>query len=173
MKRTSVLVLVGVLTMAACSQPAAPAPLPSPDQSVVPEGPATTVNEPPVDSTLMPVSLSKASEEASTALHLCVTEGQEKLVGGMAQVPSAQDVPRYGWFYGSPPELETDAPAWVVQYQGDMASRLGTLHDPTCVVIDGRRTIFATGGYTNPQGVLRERSKLAIPPQLALPPLEP
>jgi hypothetical protein len=134
---------------------------------------ATTPGDAPVDARLEPISLTHLSVEAKEALRLCVREGEIPLVSGMAELASARDVPRYGWFFGKPPELQTDAPAWVVQFDGDVAARTATLHDPTCVVIDGVRTLFGTGGVTSLDGRTERRSELAVAPELSLPPLMP
>lgn len=128
---------------------------------------------PPVDGRLVPVSLTRLSPDAKEALKLCVRDDEMDLVAGMAEVPSARDVPRYGWFFGNPPEFDTDAPAWVVQIDGDLVTRNGTYNDPTCVVIEGVRSFFLTGGSTNIAGEKRPRSVLAIAPEFALPPVQP
>jgi len=167
---------VGVVTLAACSVassggPSAGAGTEPPSQAVA--GTPVATGDAPVDARLESISLTHLSAEAKEALTLCVRAGETDLVSGMAQLASAREVPRYAWFFGKPPELETDAPAWVVQFDGDVGTRSGTLHDPTCVVIDGVRTLFGTGGATRLDGRIEPRSELAKAPELALPPLMP
>lgn len=127
---------------------------------------------PPVDQTLTALSLSNLPKEAAEVLELCVGDSPD-LVGGMAQVDPARDVPKYAWFWGEPPELATDDSAWVIQIAGDLTGRNGTYHDPTCVVINGERFIFVTGGMTTIDGQEEPRSPDARPPVLTLPPLRP
>lgn len=172
MRRRTLLWAAIAVAIAACG----PAPQPTLVTASVAPSPAiarTGPISPPVDDGLEPVSLTHLSAGAKEALTLCVREGEIGLVAGMAELASARDVPRYGWFFGKPPELQTDAPAWVVQFAGDVPGRYGTDHDPTCVVINGVRTVFGTGGHTNLDGKRQARSDMARAPDLALPPLLP
>jgi len=158
-------VLVGCTTVGAHSRSADERPAqPAPD--------AGAAGAPPVDQTLTALSLSNLPKEAAEVLELCLGDRPDR-VGGMAQVDAARDVPKYAWFWGEPPELATDDPAWVVQIAGDLTGRNGTYHDPTCVVINGERFIFVTGGMKTIDGHEEPRSLDARPPVLALPPLRP
>jgi hypothetical protein len=177
MRRRLLLLVACAASVAACSV-ATSADRSSFSASVTPVTVAAptgvaSVGEARVDDSLAPVSLSHPSDDAKEALRLCVGD-KEKLVAGMALLKSAREVPRYGWWFGNPPELDTDAPAWVVQFAGDLPRRNGgTLHDPTCVVIDGVNWMFATGGSSAADGKVEPRSDLAKPPEALLPPVQP
>jgi hypothetical protein len=171
MGRTILFSSLAVVVLWACTTVGAPSRAKDePGAQLAPT--ASAAGAPPVDQTLTALSLGNIPKEAAEVLELCVGDRPD-LVGGMAQVDHARDVPKYAWFWGEPPELATDDPAWVVQIAGDLPGRNGTYHDPTCVVINGERFVFVTGGMTTIDGHDEPRSPDARPPVLALPPLSP
>jgi hypothetical protein len=173
MTRQAILLSVFVLALAACSAAARSASTVPVSNAAADVVAISAPADPPIDRSLRPISLSSMSGGDKDAFTRCVREGEEKLVAGMALLSSAREVPRYGWWFGNSPELQTDIPAWVVQFAGDVPSRFGIYHDPTCVVIDGVESFFVTNGMTALDGTKTERSELAKPPELRLPPLEP
>ena len=133
--------------------------------------PASSDQGRPIDTSLESPRLSALPDEARQALLAC--EVDSGIVGGMALIPSAREIPKYARFYGVEPELQTDQPAWVIQINGDLPSRTGSLlHDPTCVVIGGIATMFVSNGETI-GGVTITPAPQAKAPVLELPPLEP
>lgn len=174
MRWNVVLLGVSILALTGCTAAAQSTPSTAPASTAAPkEVVAAPAADPPIDTSLRAISLSSMADDAKEAFAQCVGDGDEKLVAGMALLPSAREVPRYGWWFGKPPELQTDSQAWVIQFGGDVSTRFGIYHDPTCVVIDGVGTFYNTNGATRPDGKKTERSELAKPPELRLPPLEP
>ncbi len=86
-------------------------------------------------------------------------------------VPHAIDVPRYTYLWGIEPEIQTDAPAWVIQFNGKIALRRGWAIDPVCVVIDGTPFTYAPKQYFDGSKVVTPSNPSK--PTLALPPLAP
>ena len=167
------LVLTGlaIVSLAACSV-ASTGGGPSVAPSAEP-GAAATSTTPLAEAGVEAISLAHLTTEAKDVLSQCVRDEDIKLVSGMAKLASAREVPRYGWFGGDEVELMTDVPAWVIQYDGDLSVRGVIYHDPTCVVIDGVRYLFLTGGATDPEGKTMARSERAKAPERTLPPLLP
>jgi hypothetical protein len=102
----------------------------------------------PVDQSIEPVSLSNPSLDAAEALEICHVldlHGVEK-VSGMGRIEDAQAV-LYAALTGKEPEIDTDAPAWLITFRGEVP--MPTLHemwiDPTCVVVNHDGGIYATG----------------------------
>jgi hypothetical protein len=96
----------------------------------------------------------------------------------MGLVPRARDVPRYARMFGTEPELQTDAPAWVIQLVGRIDYREYWANNPVCVVIDGRSWIFAPEAYGGPsaetgQDAVNPNPSIAPDPPFRLPPLAP
>lgn len=127
---------------------------------------------------LAAVSLSQPSAGAQSAIELCHVSAWAAAVRGMAEVPSARDLPLYVPLTGREPEIQTDQPAWVVAFGGEVAlwtrSGAGAIRakDPTCVVIDGWRTWYLTGGWSDATGALYTPMP-AAEPVLTLPALLP
>jgi hypothetical protein len=124
-----------------------------------------------------PVSLSAPFEDSAAAMAQCgVHEFRDQVVGA-GQVLHAKDLPRYVRLSGQEPEIQTDAAAWVVQYEGIIRLPLrGTRYpyvdqvDPTCVVVNGESFWFTTGEIRNPDGTVVVPS-LPPAPAETLPPL--
>jgi hypothetical protein len=91
----------------------------------------------------------------------------------MGFVSRARDVPKYAPIVA--PELQSDQPAWVVQFGGDVFNpRTGTtLKAPTCVVISGVSYVFGTGLLVHADGQTETPIPPSQPPILALPTLAP
>jgi hypothetical protein len=96
------------------------------------------------------------------------------LVVAMGLVPSARDVPKYAPFDGVEPELQTDKPAWVIRTRGVVQLPLAPAStDPTCVVISGVGTWFATGSVETAIGGQETARPPRIPPIYSLPSMAP
>lgn len=129
------------------------------------------------DPGLRAVSLSESYGDSADAMALCGVGEHRDLVSGAAHVMHAKDLPKYVRLSGNEPEIQTDAPAWVVAYQGVVRLPVRGLRyayvdqiDPTCVVIDGESSWFTTGEIRNPDGTVIEPSLLPAPAG-TLPPL--
>lgn len=141
--------------------------------SVEPVAPVSP--ERPVDATLAAVSRSNPGAAASEVLDLCYVDAfGVDAIAGMAEVPRARDLPMYVNLVGVEPEIRTDAPAWVISFRGKVTlpRGLGWAIDPTCVVIDGERTLFLTGPHGRGDNQV-DPLPVPNPPTLALPPLAP
>jgi hypothetical protein len=143
---------------------------------------AATLAVLPVDDSLQAVSISNPGADAAKALELCgvadLHDAQSTppnsaiadygQVAGMALVGSARNVGRYMPTYGTEPELQTDQPAWVIQFKGPIFTRGGMRPNLTCVVIGNSHILydaFGDNAATPAPGVK--------PPSLALPSLTP
>lgn len=105
----------------------------------------------PVDPAIEPVSRTHPSREAAAALKTCGVIGRRlDQVAGVGRVEHATDVKRYARMFGTEPELKTDAPAWVIQFEGRVDYAGYWADNPVCVVIDGRPSTFAPEAYGGP-----------------------
>jgi hypothetical protein len=110
--------------------------------------------------------------DAEAALKMCfVPWGQ---IAGIGLVPHARDAWWYVPLSGREPEIQTDAPAWLIQVRGPLQAPLDPeiAVDPTCVVIAGQYTLFGTGGSIDQNGVVHSPRTVVHPPG-SLPPLGP
>ena len=132
----------------------------------------------PVDPSIEPVSLSDPSSEAADALRVCQVLdniGADK-VSGMGRISHARDAVRYAPLTGVEPEIQTDAPAWLVTFKGEVPMPMsGEIWiDPTCVVVGGDGGFYATGAV---KILSSDVTVTPLPtkqkPDLALPPLLP
>lgn len=143
--------IIGLALVAGCSAASTPSELPtagglisSPAVSRAPSATPTPADN-PIDASIAPVSLSDPSPEAKHALELCMPPAGAKIIG-MGLVAHARDVPEYVPLWGVEPELQTDAPAWVVAFDGRVTLPRGYwADDPVCVVIDGTATTYMPG----------------------------
>ena len=97
-------------------------------------------------------------------------------VAGMALVPHSADVWRYVPLTGLEPEFKTDAPAWVIQFAGELPMpKSGEVWiDPICVRVGETVGFYATGLVRNlASGEVFEPPIPARPPTGTLPPLAP
>ncbi|MBA3779535.1 MAG: hypothetical protein H0X16_09615, partial [Chloroflexi bacterium] len=127
--------------------------------------------KPPVDGSLEPISLRNPSAEVADVLRMCWAGDpatQAKIVG-MALIPSAREAPDYVSLTGMEPEIQTDSPAWVIDFRGDVGTRVGSLINPICVVVDGETSLFGTGGRKVEGKVVSTPRPDPDPPTRALP----
>lgn len=96
-------------------------------------------------------------------------------IAGMGEISAANRATDYASLSGLEPELFTDKPAWVIQFQGSVPQPLEreTWIDPVCVEIDGHGGLYATGPVIMESGKLWTPAPIANPPSLSLPPLAP
>jgi hypothetical protein len=134
----------------------------------------------PVDTTIDPVSLSRPPADAERALELCrvrdwVDRNGADVIAGMGKIEHAKDAVHYARLTGLEPELQSDRPAWIVQFRGDIRVDWELVFtDPVCIVVDGDGGFFGTGPVRQvgtevmftPQPAKQE-------PDRALPPLGP
>jgi hypothetical protein len=90
----------------------------------------------------------------------------------MGHVPHTRDVPRYARMFGTEPELDSDAPAWVIQLAGRVDFGDNWADNPVCMVVDGHSTIFTPETYGGVEG-FKPNESIAPAPNFSLPPLDP
>ena len=137
---------------------------------------ALGVSPPPVDTSIAPVSLSNPSPEARQVLDLCqVTPDHVNAVAGMGQIPHARDATHYAGLVGVEPQIQTDAPAWIVQLRGPIDFRIAnqTWIDPVCIVVNGAQLFYAVGPTRSDIDGTISTPLPAAPPDRSLPPLAP
>jgi hypothetical protein len=140
-------------------------------------GTAVVEVEPATVTSIEPVSLSNPSPEAAAALRICQVDtiGPD-MVSGMGRIPEARDAVRYVPLTGLEPEIQTDAPAWIVTFNGEVPMpKSGEIWiDPTCIVVGGGGGLYATGPVENSSShVTVTPMPVKQQPDLALPPLQP
>ncbi len=166
-----------VETTSATSQTASTSPG-APSSTAIGNAPSTQSSLPPIDRSIEPVSLSKPSAEAAEALRICQVleyHGADK-VGGMGRIPHARDAIHYAPLTGKEPEIDTDDPAWLITFRGELQMpRLQEVWiDPTCVVVGGDGGVFGTGPIrVNSTGETKQPPADELQPDRALPPLAP
>ena len=122
--------------------------------------------------------MSDPSSEATDALRICQVLdniGADK-VSGMGEIGHARDAVRYVWLTGAEPEIQSDAPAWIVTFRGEVPMPMsGEIWiDPTCIVVGGDGGLYSTGPVKHPSmGVTSTPLPAKQKPDLALPPLQP
>ncbi|HET7678384.1 MAG TPA: hypothetical protein VFK38_11105 [Candidatus Limnocylindrales bacterium] len=94
----------------------------------------------------------------------------------MGKIPRARDVVRYAKLVGVEPEIQSNEPAWIVQFQGEvpmpMSGEIWT--DPTCIVVGTDGGFYATGPVKNVgSGAVYTPLPPKQMPEFALPPLLP
>ena len=154
----------------------------SSDASATPASDPTGATEGvPIDPTVAPVSLSNPPADAARAFEVClvpeiVSRYGSAAITGLGRIEHASDAPRYARLSARNPELQSDRPAWVVQFRGDIRLPGGlTYLDPTCIVVDGGDGgFFGTGGVRDSvSGAVSTPLPDASTPELALPPPNP
>lgn len=175
-RRALTLAIAAAALVGGCARAGAPTdvtPTPAPPVTATPTSEAT----PPPGSAIAPVSRSNPTSEQAEIIQLCLNEIIAiEQVDRMGLVPSARDLPRYVPLTGREPQIQTDAPAWVIQFKGEIPMLLAgeVWIDPICVVINGERGYFATGPVRNlDTGALHTPEVPANPPDRALPTLAP
>ena len=149
---------------------------------------SASADGPPIDATIASVSASSLSPDWATFLDACgiahsqpANNGQglgTKVISGIGVVAHAREIVKYAPL-GPAPEIQTDAPAWVITTHGwfavglsDAANGIESL-DPTCfaVAVPSNFLWASTGGTR--QGT-KVQPPLAFPAAtLRLPPLQP
>ena len=130
----------------------------------------------PVDPSIQPVSRSSPGPDAQAALDACnVATLGDGTIAGMGLVPEANQVRNYAPLTGREPELQSAAPAWMIQFSGDIPQLLAgeVWRDPICVVIDGSPGWYATGDVIVSSGAVVSPEPIADPPIYSLPSLAP
>lgn len=140
-------------------------------------GTAVVEVEPATTTSVEPVSLSHPSPEAADALRICQVDtiGADK-VSGMGRIPAARDAVRYVPLTGLEPEIQTDDPAWIVSFHGEVPMpKSGEVWiDPTCIVVGGDGGLYATGPVENTSSHITVTPLPAVQqPDLVLPALLP
>ena len=130
----------------------------------------------PVDPSIQPVSRSSPGPDAQAALDACNVDSLgDGTIAGMGLVPEANQVRNYAPLTGREPELQSAAPAWMIQFSGDIPQLLAgeVWRDPICVVIDGSPGWYATGDVIVSSGAVVSPEPVAKPPIYSLPSLVP
>jgi hypothetical protein len=130
----------------------------------------------PVDKTIQPVSISSPTAEAAGVLKACglTTADRQALVAGMGLVPHARDVSRYIRAFGTEPELQSDKPAWVVQFKGRIDMGPGDWADnPACLVVGGQPPVWYEPEAYGSATASIVPDKVGAAPVAALPSLAP
>jgi hypothetical protein len=135
-----------------------------------------------VDTSVVPVSLSRPPADAARAFDLCLIDewvgrNGAQVIAGLGKIDHATGAYHYAPLTGLEPELKSDDPAWMVQFRGDIRMPMSnTIYvDPTCVVVDGGDGgFFATGGVRQVgSDVVKAPAAVAFAPDRALPPPKP
>jgi hypothetical protein len=186
--RDPLVVLLGLVTAACVGALPAPTPRLSGDASGGTETVRVTNEEAPgsapsagssfaVDSRVEPISLANPPAAAATAFEICrvgdwVARYGPEVISGAGRIDRARDAVRYVPLTGREPEIQTDDPAWIIQFRGEIRVDWSLVFtDPVCIVVDG------TGGFhgTGPVRVVGTDAVItpqpvAFLPDLALPP---
>jgi len=137
----------------------------------------TATDSLPIDLSLDAVSASAPTTEAAGVFAACHVGDMITIdrVSGMAELPSAVDLPHFVPFTGREPQLKASGTVWVVQIRGDVQQRGNEIWtDPTCVVTSDDAGYFATGPVTHTAtGKTIQPEAPPTPPDRALPPLAP
>lgn len=160
-------ILMGLLLTGGCTVAASNAP------SVPPSASPAVAASLPVDTRIQPESLTHPSANAAQALKLCNAAqfGLDR-VAAMGVVPSARQVGSYASLTGAEPELQSDAPAFVIQFRGPIPQvnyNGETWVDPICVVVDGQPGFYATGSRIPATGSEITPAPVSTKPTLSLP----
>jgi len=125
-------------------------------------GPTATVDTPSVaavDPLVEPVSLSSPPPGAARTFELCgirqwVDRNGLEVIAGLGRIDHATDAFHYVRLTQTEPELESERPAWIVSFRGDIRmARSNTLYlNPACIVVDGGDGGFFGSGGTRQLG---------------------
>jgi hypothetical protein len=177
-RRSMLVPALSAVLLAGCSTSGHPAEDPQPTTKAPQVTPGPTIAPGADDGGVVPVSLSNLSADAQVALERCLVDpsSASKSVDSMGLVGQARDVPRYVPLTGLEPEIQTTAPAWVVQLKGEFPQLRGgeIWTDPVCVVIGETFGLYATGPVTD-MATGKSVAPMApeSPPDLVLPKLQP
>lgn len=156
------------------------------DHSIEPGDNAVAVSDVPTAESpgtrlIVPISLSQPPADAARAFEICAIRGWVDrdgidVIAGIGRIDHAYDAARYVRLTGREPELQSDQPAWIVQFRGQirMAWSNTVYVDPACIVVDGGDGgFFGTGATrevgsnvtTTPRPVPTEPDRLLPPPR--------
>ena len=133
----------------------------------------------PVDPAIQAVSVSNPPAAAARTFEVClvnelVARNGIGVIAGIGRIDHASDAIHYARLTRREPELQTDKPAWLVQFRGDIRLPGGgrAFVDPTCIVVEGGDGgFFATGGVRDPvSGSVSTPLPDVVSPDRALPP---
>jgi hypothetical protein len=134
------------------------------------------------EAAISPVSLSRPPADAARAFEVCSVRGWVDqrgigVIAGLGRVPHAIDAPHYARLTGREPELQSNKPAWIVQFRGEIRMPWSnTVYvDPACIVVDGGDGGFFSTGATRDVGseVTTTPRPVAAEPDRTLPPPRP
>lgn len=135
-----------------------------------------------VEAAITPVSLSQPPADAARAFDVCSVRGwvDQKGIGviaGLGRTEHAIDAPHYARLTGREPELQSEKPAWIVQFRGEIRMPWSnTVYvDPACIVVDGGDGGFFSTGAAREVGseVTTTPRPVAAEPDRTLPPPRP
>lgn len=134
-----------------------------------------------VEPVIAPVSLSQPPADAARAFEICAVRGWVDrngidVIAGIGRIGHANEAAHYARLTGREPELQSDKPAWIVQFRGDIRMPWSnTVYvDPACIVVEGGEGGFfgtgtvqelGSGVARTPQPVVAEPDRLLPPPQ--------
>lgn len=126
-----------------------------------------------------PISLSQPPADAARTFEICAVRGWVErdgidVIAGIGRIDHAYEAAHYVRLTGREPELQSDQPAWIVQFRGDIrVAWSNTVYvDPACIVVDGGDGGFFGTGATRQVGsnVTTTPRPIAAEPDRALPP---
>jgi hypothetical protein len=142
-------------------------------ESTDPTGTIDTPSVTAVDPAVEPVSLSSPPPQAARTFELCLIRGWvdrngPDVIAGMGRIDHATDAFHYVRLTQTEPELQSDRPAWIVSFRGDirMAWSNTIYVNPACIVVNG-----GDGGFFGNGGVRQLGSEAPRLPPIV--PVEP
>jgi hypothetical protein len=108
---------------------------------------------PPVDTSLLPISLSNPSAADKAALTACglypVSANQSAVLARGARLPHGSDASKYVMNLNpTQAEIQTDQPLWVFELTGSLRFQDEMWTNPTCLTDGTSRIFIATGNVT-------------------------
>jgi hypothetical protein len=95
----------------------------------------------------------------------------------MGRISTASSAPSYARLSRKAPQLQSTAPAWIIQFHGERNSLKSAESwiDPTCVFVDGDAVTYSTGPVRDMKTGLFIRGYWSedAPATWSLPPLAP
>jgi hypothetical protein len=107
------------------------------------------------------VSLSSTSGDAAAGILACGVRKYAANIQGMGIVASARTLPQFVRLTGREPEIQSDAPVFVVEFTGPLrlplrggvgSAAYRDIDNATCAVIDGWPIWYATGSWVDSLG---------------------
>lgn len=124
-------------------------------------GPAAAPQATSAPADANPVSLSSPSQQAAQGIAACAVTQYKAQIKGMAILAHARELPEFVPLTGREPEIQSDAPVFVVQFQGTVrlplrggpgSAAYTDIDGPTCVVYGGDATWYLTGPWVDSNG---------------------